>query len=82
MTEDILHNMEQKKKYKNNNHIEYQQLNKEKLVAAEELRSNGYQISVKKLRNSKNATKQKKCMRKLGIKQIRKIRRNKHLVLF
>jgi len=29
MTEDILHKMEQRKKYKNNNHIEYQRLSKE-----------------------------------------------------
>ena len=29
MTEDILHKMEQRKKYKNNNHIEYQRSNKE-----------------------------------------------------
>ena len=29
MTEDILHKMEQRWKYKNNNHIEYQRLNKE-----------------------------------------------------
>ena len=29
MTEDILHNMEQRKKYKNDNQIEYQRLNKE-----------------------------------------------------
>ena len=29
MTEDILHKMEQRMKYKNNDHIEYQRLNKE-----------------------------------------------------
>ena len=29
MAEDILNKMEQRKKYKNNNHIEYQRLNKE-----------------------------------------------------
>ena len=29
MTEDILHKMEQRKKYKNNIHIKYQRLNKD-----------------------------------------------------
>ena len=70
--------MEQRKKYKKNNHIEYHQLNKE---IANECRKAKEQWLTDQCQETEKLKKQQKCMRKSKIFKIRKIQRNKRLVL-